>query len=79
MPKSPEKLVMAKELTTVFADRGIDISYRYARALIAECPQTVRGRYIVPSDALAWWCAHPDWLPFRRTKQRQHALDLRPR
>jgi hypothetical protein len=59
----PEKLIMAKELTDLFAKQGVQIHYRYARALIAGCPQTVRGRYVRWSDAWAWWCLHPEFQP----------------
>jgi hypothetical protein len=59
-----EQLVMAKELTDLFAREGVQIHYRYARAIIAECPQTVRGRYIRFSDAWTWWCLHPGFMPF---------------
>jgi hypothetical protein len=58
------KLVMAKELVDLFAQQGVFISYRYARALLARCPQTVRGRYIHFDDAWTWWVLNPGFRPF---------------
>jgi hypothetical protein len=64
-PADPrERLVMAKELVDLFAANGITISYRYARALVAQCPQTVRRRYVRFSDAWAWWRENPHFQPF---------------
>jgi hypothetical protein len=60
----PEQLVMAKELVDFFAAQGIGISYRYARAIIQQCPQSIRGRYILPSNAWTWWVLHPGFQPF---------------
>jgi len=62
--KQPEKLVMAKELTDLFAAQGVQIGYRYARAIIAQCPTAVRGRYIKFSDAWTWWILNPGFQPF---------------
>jgi hypothetical protein len=59
-----EKLLMAKELVDHFQAQGVGISYRYARAIIAACPQTVRGRYILGSDAWTWWVLNPGFRPF---------------
>lgn len=55
---------MAKELTDRFAEQGVSIGYRYARAIIAQCPRTVRGRYIKFSDAWTWWVLNPGFQPF---------------
>lgn len=60
----PEQLVMAKELTDLFAAQGVQIGYRYARAIIAQCPAAVRGRYIRFSDAWTWWILNPGFQPF---------------
>jgi hypothetical protein len=65
-----ERLVMAKQLVDLFGAQGVDIHYRYARAIIAECPQAVRGRYILFSDAWTWWCLHPGFLPFSEKAQK---------
>lgn len=55
---------MAKELVDRFAEQGVTIHYRYARALIAQCPRAVRGRYIRFSDAWTWWVLNPGFQPF---------------
>ena len=59
-----ERLVMAKELADLFAEQGVEIHYRYAREIIAQCPQAVRCRYIRFSDAWTWWVLHPGFQPF---------------
>ncbi len=59
-----EKLVMAKELTDLFAQQGVEIHYRYARAIISRCPRAVRCRYIRFSDAWTWWVLNPGFQPF---------------
>jgi hypothetical protein len=59
-----EKLVMAKELTDLFANEGVTIHYHYAREIIAACPQAVRRRYIRFSDAWSWWVLNPGFQPF---------------
>ena len=59
-----EKLVMAKELTDLFSRQGVEIHYRYARAIIATCPLAVRARYIRFSDAWDWWVLNPNFQPF---------------
>lgn len=59
-----EPLVMAKELTDLFSQQGVEISYRYARALLARCPLAIRGRYIKFSDAWSWWVLNPGFQPF---------------
>lgn len=61
---SPTALVMAKELVDYFEQQGVRIHYAYARALIRECPATVRERYIHAQDAWSWWVLHPDFKPF---------------
>jgi len=55
---------MAAQLVWMFKAQGVNIHYRYARALIAECPLAVRKRYIRFSDAWTWWVLHPDFHPF---------------
>lgn len=65
-----EKLVMAKELTDLFATQGVQIHYHYARELIAACPQNVRGRYIKFSDAWNWWVLNPSFRPFAEKEQK---------
>jgi hypothetical protein len=55
---------MAKELVDYFAEQGVAISYRYARAIIEQCPDAVRGRYIWPSVGWTWWVLHPGFQPF---------------
>lgn len=64
MSEPAEKLLMAKELVDYFGVQGVEISYRYARAVIAACPRTVRGRYILGSDAWTWWVLNPGFRPF---------------
>lgn len=64
MSAREEKLVMAKELVDLFAAQGVEISYRYARAIIAACPQAVRGRYVLFTDAWTWWVLNPGFRPF---------------
>lgn len=64
MPEPREKLVMAKELVDLFKAQGVEIHYRYARAIVAQCPQTVRRRYIKFSDAWTWWILNPGFQPF---------------
>ncbi len=59
-----EKLIMAKELVDCFQSQGVDISYRYARAIIAACPHAVRARYVRFSDAWNWWLLNPGFQPF---------------
>lgn len=59
-----DKLVMAKELTDLFEQQGVKIHYRYARAIIDQCPNAVRKRYIRFSDAWTWWMLNPDFKPF---------------
>lgn len=66
-PRAPERaepLVMAKELMERFATHGVNIGYKYARAILRQCPQTVAHRYIRFSDAWAWWNAQPQFRPF---------------
>lgn len=64
MSEAPEKLVMAKELVDLFKDQGVEISYRYARAIIAQCPLAVRGRYVRFGDAWTFWVLNPGFMPF---------------
>lgn len=71
----PEKLVMAKELTELFLRQGVPIHYHYARAIIAQCPQSVHARYVRFSDAWAWWSQFPGFRPFSVKK----AKPARPR
>jgi hypothetical protein len=59
-----ERLVMAKELTEYFAAQGVTISYAYARAVIEACPQSIRHRYVRPSDAWTFWVLNPGFRPF---------------
>jgi hypothetical protein len=59
-----EPLVMAAQLTLLFARQGVHIHYRYARELIAACPHSVRKRYIKFSDAWSWWVLNPGFRPF---------------
>lgn len=59
-----EKLIMAKELVDHFEQQGVTIHYHYARAIIARCPQSVRGRYVRASDAWSWWVLNPGFQPF---------------
>ena len=69
-----EQLVMAKELTDLFARQGVQIHYAYARAIIVECPASVRKRYIRFSDAWTWWCLHPNFQPFAEMPKAQQDL-----
>lgn len=62
--KPAEPLVMAAQLTLLFARQGVHIHYRYARELIKACPHSVRGRYIRFSDAWTWWVLNPNFRPF---------------
>jgi hypothetical protein len=64
MNEPAEKLVMAKELVDLFKKQGVEIGYRYARAVIAACPRAVRGRYVKFSDAWTWWVLNPGFQPF---------------
>ena len=59
-----EKPVMAKELVDYFQSQGIEIHYAYARAIIRECPQAIRGRYVRAADAWSWWVMNPTFKPF---------------
>ncbi len=74
---------MAKELVDCFAAQGVSFSYRYARALMDVCPLTVRGRYILFSDAWDWWVLNPGFHPFGEkaeksdtTRTLSHSLTL---
>jgi hypothetical protein len=71
----PEQLVMAKELVDFFAAQGVGISYRYARAVIEKCPQSIRCRYILPSNAWTWWVLHPGFQPFGEKAQKSTMTD----
>lgn len=64
MTQPAEKPIMAKQLVDYFDQQGIDIHYAYARALIVACPKSIRGRYILASDAWTWWVLHPEFKPF---------------
>jgi hypothetical protein len=57
---------MAAQLTLLFARQGVHIHYRYARHIIANCPDAVRGRYIRFSDAWTWWQLNPGWKPYSK-------------
>jgi hypothetical protein len=61
---SADDRVMAKELVDYFAQQQITIHYGYARALIAACPHSIRGRYVLARDAWTWWSLHPEFKPF---------------
>ncbi len=63
-PAEDATLVMAKELAILFLECGVSMSRRYARAIIAQCPHTVQGRYIRFADAWAWWTSNPGFRPF---------------
>lgn len=64
MTKPADKPIMAKELVDYFAEQGIEIHYAYARAIIRECPQAIRGRYVRAAEAWSWWVLHPEFKPF---------------
>ena len=66
---------MAKELTDRFAEQGVSIGYRYARAIIAQCPRTVRGRYIKFSDAWTWWVLNPGFQPHSQKPEKLTTTD----
>lgn len=66
----PEKFVIAKQLTELFHQRGVPIHYRYARALVTQCPHTVHGRYVRFSDAWTWWTQTPAFRPFSVKKRK---------
>jgi hypothetical protein len=59
-----EKPVMAKELVDYFQSQGIEIHYAYARAVIKDCPHSIRGRYVRATEAWSWWVLHPEFKPF---------------
>ncbi len=66
---------MAKELVDRFAEQGVTIGYRYARAIVAQCPTTVRGRYIKFSDAWTWWVLNPGFQPFSEKPEKLTMAD----
>lgn len=63
MSRPSEKLLMPKEIAEDFARRGVNISVRYARAIVRACPVSVRRRYCTAEHAWQWWCLNPDWRP----------------
>lgn len=69
---------MAKELSELFLERGVLIHYRYARALIAQCPHSVHARYVRFADAWAWWKQLPSFRPFAE-KNPKPPTPARPR
>lgn len=72
----PEPLVMAAQLTWLFKAQGVNIHYRYARAIISECPQAVRRRYIRFSDAWTWWNLNREFHPFAKKAKNPQQLAL---
>ena len=60
--------------TWMFDPKSVGI--KYARALIRDCPHSLRRREVDPELAWEWWCANPDWKPFARRSSGQRTLDF---
>ena len=71
LPQSqPEVYLDCPALQARMRQAGIVRHYDYWRALIRECPCSIRGEYIRFSDAWTWWSLNPAWRPFSRREEK---------